>query len=137
MCRARLQIKKEEEELNRGFGQGGPPDAKKGRKGGKGPPRHGPQQTAVELDEDGQPIKRLTTIQIFGDSKAVEAAVRMIDEAVENKEQKQKQRQKEYDRKREQKHRERQLYHLRHARDYETLGLPLGASKIEVKKAFK
>jgi hypothetical protein len=31
----------------------------------------------------------------------------------------------------------RQLYHLRHARDYEELGLPMGASKIDIKKAYK
>lgn len=31
----------------------------------------------------------------------------------------------------------RQLYHLRHARDYEELGLPMGASKMDIKKAYK
>lgn len=43
----------------------------------------------------------------------------------------------EYERKREQKRRERQLYHLRHARDYEALDLPMGAAKDEVKKAYR
>lgn len=32
---------------------------------------------------------------------------------------------------------ERQLYHMRHARDYEALGLPLGASKADAKAAFR
>jgi hypothetical protein len=54
-----------------------------------------------------QQQKRLTTIQIFGDAKAVEKAVAMVEEAVANKEQKQKQRQAQYDRKREQKRRDR------------------------------
>lgn len=79
----------------------------------------------------------MTTIMLFGDAKAIEIAMRMIDEAVDNKEQKAKQRHKEYERKKEQKRRDRQLYHLRHARDYEELGLPMGASKLDVKKAYK
>lgn len=116
-CRARLQIKKEEAELNRAFGAG-----------------LKAQLTKPDSEEAGQ---KLTTIQLFGDSKAVEIAMRMIDEAIDNREQKQKQRQKEYERKREVKRRERQLYHLRHARDYEALGLPMGASKIDVKKAYR
>ena len=53
----------------------------------------------------------------------------MIDEALENREQKAKQRHKEYERKREQKNRDRQLYHLRHTIDYEALDVPIGASK--------
>lgn len=53
----------------------------------------------------------------------------MIDEAVENREQKAKQRQKEYERKREAKSAQRQLYHLRHTLDYEALGVPIGTSK--------
>lgn len=32
---------------------------------------------------------------------------------------------------------ERQIYHMRHARDYEALGLPLGASKAEAKAAYR
>jgi hypothetical protein len=130
-----LQIKKEEEELNRGWGAG-PVNPKKPLKG-----RPQPQIAGDDGAGEGEPQqgekRLLTTIQIFGDTKAVEIAVRMIDEAVENKEQKQKQRQKEYDRKRDQKRRDRQLYHLRHSRDYEILGLPLGASKIDIKKAFR
>jgi hypothetical protein len=53
----------------------------------------------------------------------------MIDEAVENREQKAKQRHKEYERKREAKAAQRQLYHLRHTLDYEALGVPIGTSK--------
>ena len=61
----------------------------------------------------------------------------MIEEAIENKEQKAKQRAKEYERKREAKWRNRQMYHMRHTRDYEALGLPIGASKVDVKAAYK
>ena len=50
----------------------------------------------------------------------------MIEEAIDNREQKQKQREKEYERKREAKHRDRQLYHMRHTHDYEALGIPIG-----------
>jgi len=50
----------------------------------------------------------------------------MIEEAIDNREQKQKQREKEYERKRDAKHRDRQLYHMRHTNDYEALGIPIG-----------
>jgi hypothetical protein len=53
----------------------------------------------------------------------------LIDEAVENREQKAKQRHKEYERKREAKSAQRQLYHLRHTLDYEALGVAIGTSK--------
>ncbi len=33
--------------------------------------------------------------------------------------------------------RDRQIYYMRHARDYEVLGLPLGASKADIKAAFR
>lgn len=33
--------------------------------------------------------------------------------------------------------RDRQLYHLRHTRDYEALGIPIGSSKAEARKAYR
>ncbi|KXZ44007.1 hypothetical protein GPECTOR_75g731 [Gonium pectorale] len=114
--KCRIQVKKDEKELNRGFGAGFKLDVE-------------------ELMQTGE--KKVTTIMLFGDEKAVETAERMIMEAIENKEQKAKNRQKEYDRKREAKRRERMLYHLRHSKDYEALELPLGASKLDVKKAYR
>ncbi|GIL78746.1 hypothetical protein Vretimale_355 [Volvox reticuliferus] len=114
--KCRIQVKKDEKELNRGFGAGFKLDVE-------------------DLLQTGE--KKLTTIMLFGDQKAVEMAERMVMEAIENKEQKQKNRQKEYERKREAKRRERMLYHLRHAKDYEALELPLGASKLDVKKAYR
>ena len=74
---------------------------------------------------------------VYGDPKGVAVAKRLIEEAIENKEQKRQQRQREYEKKRSAKNRERQIYHLRHARDYDALGLPLGASKTEAKKAYR
>lgn len=79
----------------------------------------------------------MTVLQLFGDAGAVEAAVAAIDEAVGNKEQKAKQRAKEYEKKKEEKRRIRQIYHLRHARDYEVLGIPMGASKVEARQAYR
>eukprot|EP00798_Chlamydomonas_sp_ICE-L_P024302 gene24301-9905_t len=80
-----------------------------------------------EVASGEAPPRRMTTVHIFGDQKA----------AVNNKEQKQKQRAKEYERKREDKRRTRQLYHLRHSKDYDILELPMGASKADIKKAYR
>jgi hypothetical protein len=52
-------------------------------------------------------------------------------------EQKAKQRHKEYEKKREAKARDRQMYILRHTRDYEALELPIGASRADVKAAYR
>jgi hypothetical protein len=81
--------------------------------------------------------RKLITLQLFGNVDACETARSMILEAMENKEQKAKQRAKEYEKKKESKRTERHIYHLRHARDYEALELPLGASKSDVKAAFR
>jgi hypothetical protein len=81
--------------------------------------------------------RKLITLQLFGNADACETARSMILEAMENKEQKAKQRAKEYEKKKESKRTERHIYHLRHARDYEALELPLGASKSDVKAAFR
>jgi hypothetical protein len=70
----------------------------------------------LKLPKPGEVKERdMTTIMLFGDSKAVELAQRMIEEAVDNKEAKAKARAKEYERKRDQKRRDRQIYHLRWA----------------------
>lgn len=123
-----MQIKKDEEELNRAWGSGPPPKPQpqqyRGPKAPKGTAQltAGPTATAAggggvggvgdgqqqqEEEQEQQPQQRLTVVQIFGDAKAVEKAVAMIEEAVANREQKQKQRQAQYDRKREQKRKDR------------------------------
>ena len=52
-------------------------------------------------------------------------------------EQKAKQRHKEYERKRDAKNRDRQMYHLRHTRDYEALEVPIGTSRADIKTAYR
>lgn len=74
--------------------------------------------------------KRMVTVMLFGNRSECENARRLIEEAVDNKEQKAKQRAKEYEKKKDEKRRDRQMYHLRHTHDYEELGVPLGASKV-------
>ena len=81
--------------------------------------------------------RKMMTLQLFGNAKACDMAREMILEAVKNREQKAKQREKTYEKKRSSKVAERQIYHLRHSKDYEVLGLPLGASKADVKVAFR
>jgi len=112
--KCRVQIQKNAEELSRGFGSG-------------------PDPTRPRVPHQ----KGNTVLLIYGDSKGAALAKRLIEEAVENKEQKKQQRQREYEKKKASRNRERQIYHLRHARDYEVLGLPLGASKVEAKKAYR
>ncbi len=97
----------------------------------------GPTAPVLKGPQTANKPAKMTTIGLFGNARECEVAKRMIDEAVDNKEQKQKQRQKEYDKKKEGKWRERQLYHLRHAHDYETLEVPLGTPKADCKVAYR
>lgn len=77
------------------------------------------------------------TLKLYGKPEACESARVLIMEAVENKEQKAKQRAREYEKKKEDRRAQRQIYHLRHSKDYEALGVPLGTSKAEVKAAYR
>ena len=101
------QIKKSEDELNKGFLEKKSYALPKARKVG---------------DE-----VKMVTVMLFGNAKECDIATKMIEEAMDNREQKQKQREKEYERKRDAKLRDRQLYHMRHTYDYEVLGIPIGA----------
>ena len=193
---ARAQVKKDDEDLQKAWGTG--PDVSMGQKGPQMqagqvrplPCRGKQRSTAAQCRvcaAHSQPALpspslqvKLTTLQLFGNEQQCEAARALIEEAVDNKEQKQKQRHKEYEKKKEvrgaggrlaaqaccaprrcapplgwpatpappppppppprhpqAKRNDRQIYHMRHARDYEALGLPLGASKAEVKAAFR
>uniref|UniRef100_A0A1D1ZYA6 J domain-containing protein n=1 Tax=Auxenochlorella protothecoides TaxID=3075 RepID=A0A1D1ZYA6_AUXPR len=116
--KCRIQHAKEEQELEVGFGMG---------------PLY---NLPIKTNDPNAPPK-MTKLLLFGDSTAVEAARVLIMEAIDNREQKVKQRQKEYDKKKDAKRLQRQLYHMRHALDYETLGLPLGASKADCKAAYR
>lgn len=87
----------------------------------------------TRVDAQSQTI----TLKLFGSQDACARARELIMNAVENKEQKAKQRAKEYEKKKEEKRAQRQIYHLRHARDYEALGVPLGTPKADIKVAFR
>ncbi|KAI8103664.1 hypothetical protein M9435_004998 [Picochlorum sp. BPE23] len=87
----------------------------------------------TRVDAQSQTI----TLKLFGSQDACATARELIMNAVENKEQKAKQRAKEYEKKKEEKRAQRQIYHLRHARDYEALGVPLGTPKADIKVAFR
>lgn len=115
--KARIQHKKNEEDLYKAFGSSTliPPT----------------QSTGPDQQQ------KMITLQLFGNDEACEMAQSMILEAIENKEQKQKQRAKEYEKKKEAKRTERQIYHMRHSRDYQALGVVIGASKAECKAAYR
>lgn len=119
--KCRVQHAKDEADLGRGFGVAAAPAA----------------AAAAHAAEGSAPGGKTVKLHLFGNAEACEAARAMIMESIDNREQKAKQRAKEYEKKRETKRGERQIYHLRHARDYEILGLPLGASKAEAKVAFR
>ncbi|KDD71550.1 hypothetical protein H632_c4813p0, partial [Helicosporidium sp. ATCC 50920] len=78
-----------------------------------------------------------TTLQLFGNAQQCEAARALILEAVDNRVQKDKQRAKEYEKKKDAKRLQRQIYHLRHTKNYAALEVPLGASKADIKVAYR
>ena len=110
--KCRVQIVKEKSELEKGFGI-----------------------SAVPSTETVK--KPFTKFHLFGNEQQCEQAREMILEAVENREQKERNKLRQKEKKRESKATQRHIYHLRHARDYEALELPLGASKSDVKAAFR
>lgn len=101
-----LQIKKSDADLNKGFLE--------------------KRSYALPAKRKAGDEVKMVTVMLFGNAKECDLASKMIDEAMENREQKQKQREKEYERKRDAKNRDRQMYHLRHTHDYEALGIPIG-----------
>lgn len=117
--KCRIQHTKDDAELHRGFGTGSSLAA----------------AAAARIDPEAKNKK--ITLQLFGNSDMCEAARDLILEVVENREQKAKQRAKAYEKKKEDKRAQRQIYHLRHARDYEILEVPMGTSKADVKVAFR
>jgi hypothetical protein len=79
-----------------------------------------------------------TKIMINGTPEAREACKRMITELFERAAQERRDRRADdRERLKEKRARDRRLYHLRHAADYERLELPIGATKEEIKAAFK
>jgi len=118
--KCRIQVKKDEKELEKGFGQG---------------PTFQLPVRGVQKTEDG--AVKMVTIMLFGDRDSRRKARELIDEALDNREQKAQQRHQQAERKREAKARDRQMYHLRHTRDYEALEVPIGSDKATIKKAYR
>jgi len=80
----------------------------------------------------------MTKIMINGSEEARMMAKRLIEELFQRAvEEKRERRGEDRERKKEQRARERRMYHLRHAADYERLEVPLGASKDDVKSAYR
>lgn len=79
----------------------------------------------------------LITVHLFGPPHALEKATRLIREAADNMEQKARQRAAAQDKKKEARWAARRVYHLRHARDYEALGVPVGAPKADCTAAYR
>ena len=113
--KCRVQIVKDKAELEKGFGEAA-------------------TTTAGSTDA---PEKKFTKFHLFGNEQQCELAREMILESIENRSQKERNRQRQKEKRREEKATQRHIYHLRHSRDYEALGLPLGASKADVKAAFR
>lgn len=119
--KCRIQLAKSEGEMAVGWGAGAAARAKAAAGGDPSVPKH----------------QRSVDFHLFGSSAACDAARAAIEEAVADREAKARKRAAAADKKKEAKARDRQMYHLRHARDYDALGLDVGASKDEVKKAFR
>ena len=131
---ARLQVRRKDDVMNRGFGGVTATEWEDGVFAAEGGRRDG-------VTKDGTPIPvvpGMTTFMLFGSKDEREHAKKMIrdlfDRAEEEKRQKRRD-DKELAKKR--KERERQMYHLRHKKDYDVLEVPLGASKEECKRAYR
>ncbi len=81
---------------------------------------------------------RTTKIELYGSDEACAIAKRMIGEVFEKAaEVKRDKHVAQRDKEKERKAENRRLYHLRHMRDYELLGVPLGTKKDDIKKAYR
>jgi hypothetical protein len=94
---------------------------------------------ATRRANDGSPVvEDVTKIMINGSEEARETAKRLIAELFQRAvEEKRERRSEDRERQKQKRARAKRLYHLRHAADYERLEVPLGASKDDVKTAYR
>ena len=79
-----------------------------------------------------------TCVELYGDDEAVRTfKVLLEDLFARAKTMKSESRKQDRDRQKEKRMREKRLFHLRHAADYERLGVPLGAPRKEIEKAYR
>ena len=123
----RLQVRKKSKDMSIGFGgtdQGGLMRERGGRR----------RRPAAQPDD----VAGVTVFMLFGDADARAVAKRMIHELFDKAaDAKVKQRQDEKDYKAKKRERARREYHLRHKKDYDVLGVSLGAPKDECKRAYR
>ena len=123
----RLQVRKKSKDMSIGFGgtdQGGLMRERGGADA----------DTAVQPDD----VAGVTVFMLFGDADARSVAKRMIHELFDKAaDAKVKQRQDEKDYKAKKRERARREYHLRHKKDYDVLGVSLGAPKDECRRAYR
>ena len=81
---------------------------------------------------------RTSRVALYGSEEACAIAKRLINELFEKAaEVKREKHVAQRDKEKERKAENRRLYHLRHMRDYELLGVPLGTKKDDIKKAYR
>ena len=79
-----------------------------------------------------------TCVELYGDVEAVRAFKLLLEDLFARaKAMKSESRKQDRDRQKEKRMREKRLFHLRHAADYERLGVPLGAPRKEIEKAYR
>ena len=79
-----------------------------------------------------------TCVELYGDNEAVRTFKLLLEDLFARaKKMKTESRKQDRDRQKEKRMREKRLFHLRHAADYERLGVPLGAPCKEIEKAYR
>ena len=86
---------------------------------------------------DALPSQRTSTFHLFGSAGAVAAATTAIEELVADRDAKARKRAAAAAKKKDERSRARQIFILRNTRYYEALGVAVGASRDDVKKAFR
>jgi len=79
-----------------------------------------------------------TCVELYGDNEAVRTFKLLLEDLFARaKKMKTESRKQDRDRQKEKRMREKRLFHLRHAADYERLGVALGAPRKEIEKAYR